>query len=449
VINRFVVLMLAAVAMASVLAAAEEFRYFDTKDTDAPASTVPLIAPWKTFALDPDYAGLWFVAGDLDGDAVPEVVAAENFNEEDTHYTSAVVVHKLDGSVLWKWGDAAIGRKDLHHDVACQIHDWDGDGRNDVIVATKGALIELDGRTGAERVRIPIEEEAADSITFCNLSRDAGAGAARAGTAHAETVLVKDRYWRIWAYTRDGKLLWNVKEPGGYRTAHQPRPMDIDRDGIDEVFAGYAMLNADGSVRWIAKTDAVKKGKGHLDCARAMTIGNTPEESRIALTCCSGDNLAVVDGNGRVVWEMSGHHFESIDVGRIMPEEPAPQLLVDIDHRPKGASPIWVVGGDGKLLGQLITNCSRTHRLVEWNGDGLDEFIIAENHGLYDHTGKRIATFGPPDAGGVVHVGDMDGDGRSDVIFNTGQTIYIFRNENGTKPSAPIPLGTGPNVTFY
>jgi hypothetical protein len=68
---------------------------------------------------------------------------------------------------------------------------------------------------------------------------------------------------------------------------------------------------------------------------------------------------------------------------------------------------------------------------------------------LYDHTGRRIATFDIPDAGGAAHLGDMDGDGRNDVIFNAGQTIYIFRNENGTKPSDPVPLGTGPNVTFY
>lgn len=438
-VNRFVVLMSAVFAMASAVAAAEEFQYFDTKDTGTPASTVPLIAPWKSFPLDADYAGRWFVAGDLDDDGTPEIVAAENFNKEDTHYTSSVVVHKLDGSVLWKWGDAAIGRKDLHHDVACQIHDWDGDGLNDVVVATKGALIELDGRTGAERIRIPIEEEAADSITFCNLSKNVG----------SETVLVKDRYWNIWAYTRDGKLLWSVKEPGGYRTAHQPRPMDIDRDGIDEVFAGYAMLNADGSVRWVVQSNVVKEGKGHLDCARVMTVGATPERTRIALTCCGANNLAVVDGNGRVVWEVSGHHFESIDVGRIMPEEPAPQLLVDIDHQPAGASPIWVVGNDGKLLGQLITDSSRQHRLIEWNGDGFDEFIIVANHGLYDHTGRRIATFDIPDAGGAAHLGDMDGDGRNDVIFNAGQTIYIFRNENGTKPSDPVSLGTGPNVTFY
>ncbi len=416
-----------------------EFPRFNTKDTEEPGETVPVLAPWKTIPLNPDYAGLWFVAGDVDGDGLPEIVTAKNVNQDDVHHTSSVAVQKLDGTTLWTWGDPKIGRKELHHDVACQIKDWDGDGRNEVVLATKGALVELDGKTGAERVRIPIQDDAADSITFCNLS----------GDALAETVLVKDRYHSIWAYTRDGKLSWTVKDPGGFKTAHQPRPMDIDGDGIDEIFAGYAMLNADASVRWVVQSKAAKNMFGHLDCARMLTCGVRPEETRIALTFCGGNNLAVVDGNGRVVWELKGHHFESVQVGRILPDKPEPQLLADIDHQPYGNSPIWVIGGDGTALGQLITNYSRQHRLVDWDGDGCDEFLVANGRGLYDHTGTRIATFSMPSGDPIPHVGDMDGDGRTDVLFNTGNEVCIFRNDKGMKSSGQIPLGTGSNVTLY
>ena len=416
-----------------------EFPCFNTKETEAPGNSVPLLAPWKTVALNADYAGMGFVAGDVDGDGAPEIVTAKNFNQDDVHYTSSVAVQKQDGSTLWTWGDPKIGRKELHHDVACQIQDWDSDGRNEVVVATKGALVELDGQTGAERLRIPIQEDATDSITFCNIS----------GDARAETALVKDRYHNIWAYIRDGKLLWTVKDPGGFKTAHQPRPMDIDGDGIDEVFAGYAMLNADGSVRWVVQSAAVKNSFGHLDCARMMTPGGAPEKTRIALTFCGGNNLAVIDGNGRVVWEISGHHFESVELGRIIPDKPAPQLLVDIDHQPYGNSPIWVVGNDGRVFGQLVTNYSRQHRLVDWDGDGLDEFVVGGDHSLYNHAGKRVATFDVPDGSPIPHVGDMDGDGRKDILFNTGNAVYIFRNDKGAKSPTPVPLGTGANVTLY
>ncbi len=114
------------------------FSLDDTRDEDG---RTPLVTPWRVVELDPEYGGQWAVAADLDGDGAPEIVSAENFNERDVHYTSAVVAQKLDGTVLWRWGNPDIGRKAWHHDVACQIHDWDGNGQADVIVCDEGALV--------------------------------------------------------------------------------------------------------------------------------------------------------------------------------------------------------------------------------------------------------------------------------------------------------------------
>jgi rhamnogalacturonan endolyase len=52
------------------------------------------------------------------------------------------------------------------------------------------------------------------------------------GKGRPTDVLVKTRYRRIWAYDQGGELLWNVTDPGGFRTAHQARPIDIDGDGF-------------------------------------------------------------------------------------------------------------------------------------------------------------------------------------------------------------------------
>ncbi|MHC4169719.1 MAG: hypothetical protein ACYSWQ_22460 [Planctomycetota bacterium] len=190
-----------------------DFAYFSTEDVGEPDVNAPLIRPWKVVALDPEYAGQWLVAADVDADGEVEIVSARNVNEGDVHYTSTAVAQKLDGSVLWRWGDPGIGRKNWHHDVACQVHDWNGDGSNDVILCTKGFVVELDGRAGRELRRIPVAEDATDCLVFCNLS----------GGESPTDILVKDRYRQIWAYNQQGKLLWTVKDPGGSRTAHQPR----------------------------------------------------------------------------------------------------------------------------------------------------------------------------------------------------------------------------------
>jgi len=139
----------------SVRAEEDKREFFDVDHTGEPADTAPLIKPWRRVPLDPQYGGAWVVAGDLDADGAVEIVSARNVDHNDVHYTSAVVAIRLDGSVLWRWGDPEVGRKKLHHDVACQIYDWNGDGSNEVVLCTKGALVELDGASGKERRRLP------------------------------------------------------------------------------------------------------------------------------------------------------------------------------------------------------------------------------------------------------------------------------------------------------
>ena len=432
----------------SVYAEEQSFVYFDTNDTGEPDDRVPLIHPFRIVPLDPDYGGQWIVAGDVDGDGDAEIVSSENVNKDDVHYTSTAVAQDLNGSVLWRWGNPDVGRKNWHHDVACQIHDWNGDGKKEVVLCTKGALVELEGATGREIRRIPIHKEATDCLVFCNLS----------GGHRPTDVLVKDRYHRIWAYDHQGHLLWTVKDPGGFRTAHQPRPIDIDGDGRDEIMAGYAMLHHDGSVRWVFQSKKVDQARGHLDCARVVRRGTSPEAFRIAITLCGANCISLIDGNGKVLWEVAGRHFESVDVGHIIPNHAGLHICVDIDHQPYGNSPIWVLDEKGRPLGQLITGYSRHHSLLDWTGDGIDEILVAHKGGLYDHQGQRIGTFHTPgreaDTGQTRYeksllIGDMTGDGIRDVIIVTDSAIYIYKNTRGKKPKIPAPLGTEFNMTLY
>jgi hypothetical protein len=414
---------------------------------DAENASVPLIQPWRQFTLDPDYSGAWIVAGDLDGDGQVEIVSARNVDHDDVHYTSAVVAQRLDGSVLWRWGDPTVGRKKLHHDVACQIYDWDGDGRNEVVLATAGFLIELDGSTGVERRRFPLPKDATDCLVFANLS----------GGPRATDVLVKTRYTQIWAFNHEGRQLWTVENPGGYRTAHHPVPIDLDGDGRDEVAAGYAMLNPDGSTRWVFQSQKVDQSRGHCDCFRLVCAGKTPAEFRFAMTLCGANALALLDGDGRLLWELTGEHFESINTGHICAGLPGVQLAVDIDHRPWGQGPLWVIDEQGTVRTRIMTDYARHHGLVDWTGNGLAEVVVAQSRGLYDGQGRRVATFAMgenDDRQGeerLVLIGDFSGDGVPDVLLTSRALtrVYVYKNEHGRKPQPPAPLGTEKNFTLY
>jgi len=409
---------------------------FDVRANDVSTTGVPVVKPWKRISLDPEYGGSWVVAGDIDGDGQVEIVSARNVNENDNHYTCSVVVQKLDDTVLWHWGDPSIGQFGLAYDVACQIYDWDGDGKLEVVVAAKEMVIELDGSTGKEKRSFPIPVDASDCIVFVNLS----------GNKRATDILVKTRYGQIWAYNQAGKLLWTVEKPAGWKTAHQPYPIDIDHDGKDEIMAGYAMLNPDGSVRWDLKNQGFSLG-GHMDCARILKPGKSASNTDIVMTFCGGKRIARINGEGKLNWSIDGLHFESIDVGKIYHDIPGNQIVVDIAHTPRGEGPVWIIDERGNFLGRIVVNYSRRHLLIDWFGDGTESIAIGSAKCLFDGKGNKTVVF--ETEGGHCFKADMTGDGVPDIFFTGNKEVTIFKNEKGKKSDDYKMPGTGVNFTLY
>ncbi len=455
-----------AVSDATQPAKPQESEPYSVHYSDTPAAEVEIISPWKTIVLDPEYRGAWLVAGDVDGDGEVDIVSCRANYEGGDHYSASIVVHRLDGSVLWKWGDPKGTRPQVGSDYACQIYDWDADGTQEVMVSAKEEgktwLIELDGPTGREKRRFQIPDNSADCITFCNLS----------GNDRPTDILVKTRYTQIWAYNYDGEQLWTSRMPAGMKTAHQALPIDIDGDGKDEIQAGFALLNPDGTIRWAMNESdpAFNQGRslrsGHLDCAEVFRQGETLGDTRLVLTHCMGERLAMVDGRGKILWNIPSIHFESVDIGKVSANAPGKQIVVDLPYYPRGKKPIWIMNEQGDRLGEILTDESRHHRLIDWNGDGIESIVVGEPPALYDGTtGRMIARFDvplppgelPPKAlrkGDELYLcwtGDMTGDGVSDIIFatNPGSVVYIYKNEKGKQPDHPVPLGTGMNVTLY
>lgn len=428
---------------------------FDVHVNDLCGDGVPVVQPWKTIKLDPAYRGGWLVVGDLTGDGVAEVVSARVRNSEPAaggaHYTSSVVAHRLDGSVLWKWGNPEA-RNAIGHDVACQIHDLEGDGRNEVVVAANGRVVILDGATGAELREFEIPAGASDCITFCNLS----------GADRATDMLVKTRYTQIWAYDASGKLLWTVENPGGYRTAHQPFPVDLSGDGRDEVIAGFAALNHDGSLRW-RLPDQGGLARGHADAVRLFQDGRRPEDKRLLITHCGGNRMDMIDGNGTIQWSVTGLHFESVFFGQLDKSLPGREIVVDIAHQRWGKEPLLVLDKQGKMLGRYMTMRSRQHRLVDWFGSGEDLIFCGQTRALLDARGNMRARFQTPMPEGargqdnagrlryMIHLADVTGDGRPDLVVSTvpGTAVWIFRNEKGAKNLCRSRLTMPWNATLY
>jgi len=175
------------------------------------------------------------------------------------------------------------------------------------------------------------------------------------------------------------------------------------------------------------------------------------------MTMCGANCIAFLDGNGKPLWEVAGQHFESVDVGRICADAPGLQLAVDIDHRPWGAGPVWVLDDRGDVKTKIMTDYARHHALLDWTGDGVDEIVIAQPRAIYDGAGRvvaRLAMDAKDDTEGeerLVSTGDFTGDGVPDVMLTTRAMthVYIYKNMHRRKPNRPAPLGTGVNFTLY
>ena len=69
------------------------------------------------------------------------------------------------------------------------------------------------------------------------------------------------------------------------------------------------MLNADGSVRWTFQSSRIDLKRGHLDCIRLLRRGDKLEDVRLVLTLCGANGIAMVDGNGKTIWERVRESF--------------------------------------------------------------------------------------------------------------------------------------------
>ena len=95
-------------------------------------------------------------------------------------------------------------------------------------------MVVLDGTSGKEKATFALPAPADDSFLFADLT----------GRGRPQDLVVKDRYWNMWGVSFEREILWHWEG----RTGHFPVAADVDGDGRDEVFVGYALIDSDGTV---------------------------------------------------------------------------------------------------------------------------------------------------------------------------------------------------------
>lgn len=363
-------------------------------------------------------------------------------------FISCLTAMDLDGNLLWQIGEpserASILGK-VSADMAFQVYDIDGDGRDEVILGWDFEIRILDGETGAvkKRAKTPLSDDEDSTIigipydvyAFERINPDGIRICNFRGKERPADILIKDRYCRVYALDENLNLLWKYKS--STNTGHCPLPVDVDGDGKDEVLVGYNLLDSDGTLLWSYPlkedhTDEIVAGKW------------MPNDSQGYFACVSGtEGFFIGDFYGNIVARDKIGHAQRVSVANYCPEREGLELAVSSFWGHQGVlflydsfgSPIWEM--ENEMNGNILAP-------VNWDGDGRELILTnpdPDKGGLLNGDGIRAVAF-PQDGHPTMccEVLDLTGDERDEIVVWDYKAMYIYTQEDSPRPQTYHPV---------
>ncbi|HEU0139562.1 MAG TPA: hypothetical protein VFQ79_07625 [Bryobacteraceae bacterium] len=395
---------------------------------------------WKRFTTPGFGAGRNVRFGDLDGDGVIDMLIAQNIPRvrgDAFDHISCLTAVNLDGKILWQSGRPDPRNGLLTNDTPFQIHDLDGDGRNEVVLVRDFKLQVLEGRTGKplksewmptappENRERPYEMETGDSIAFANVS----------GNKTARDIILKDRYRNFWLVDSELKPLWR----GQGQTGHYPYPVDVDGDGRDEILIGYALWSHDGRLLWSRD----KELRDHSDAIAMGNLSPDPKAPLRAYSSGSDEGFLLFDHEGNILKHVRIGHAQSPSIAKYRMDVPGLQYMTVNFWKNPGI--VTLFDWDGNMLAQEEPIHSGSVLLpVNWRGDGQEFALLSGNvreGGMIDGQLRRVVMFpddGHPDL--TANVLNVTGDARDEIILWDQERVWIYTQDrpfSGKKIYAP------------
>lgn len=431
-----------------------------------PASTQPAGRVRLVANIDvKDFGAETLRLGDLDMDGQIDLLLTQSifFTREITCHTAL----RITGEIIWQVGTPSLDNGRIYSDLPVQVYDWDNDGRNEVVYLKQAkyldpwdgrsprqegsrfegdaTMIILDGATGREKMRLPMPAAGDDSFLFADLT----------GRGRRQDFVVKDRYNKMWGVSAEGKVLWQYVGS----TGHFPAVADVDEDGRDEVFVGYALVDHDGRVLF-----QIDPKGGHQD---ACWVLRGPDGMWRLLFGNTGFHC--LSRGGRLLWEKKLGEGQHVVAGRFRGDSPVQLAVVDRTPVPRtNAETAYAILYLHDLEGREIWN---RHQVpgdwpiapltVNWSGPNELEsiFVYGQRKGtgrspvIYNGLGEITDTFpmqytsnrSPADRKEEFYglVADVWGDCRDEILLFGSRGLCIYAN------TRPLLVPTLYNETLY
>ena len=321
--------------------------------------------------------------GDLNGDGAPDVLFVQNLYGPRS--ITCLTATTIAGEILWQTGTSSKDNGRCYCDLPVQIYDWDRDGRNEVLYVRQANYVDssvpdprrvreraeryegdatmlvLDGRSGREECRFALPAPADDSFLLADLT----------GRGRREDLVVKDRYWNMWGVSHEGRVLWQYAGSVG----HYQAVADVDEDGRDEIFIGFALIDHDGKVVFQKDTAGA-----HQDA----TFLVKPPDGRWRLLFGNG-GIHCVSREGESLWEHPLGEAQHVVAGRFRTDSPLQFMVVDRTPVPahRRDANAWAILLLYDLDGRELWRCQMqpgewciATRLIRWQGPGQPDCVL-------------------------------------------------------------------------